>query len=67
MSVRTILEINHDYMQQLLDTPDDWRALLMILRSGAVPSIKDPGDVGLPGIRILGQRHHSETLKLTVK
>lgn len=67
MSIRTIIEINHDYMQPLLDKPDEFRALLMILRSGAVPNIKPPGDVGIPGIRVLGQRHHSETLKLTVR
>lgn len=71
MSTRTIIEINHDYLNDLLKDPDAWKALLLMARSGALagfPSEKNPGgEVGLPGIRILAQRHHSETLNLKVE
>jgi hypothetical protein len=71
MSTRTIIEINHDYLGDLLKDPEHMHVLLRMARSGALaglPNAQNPsGRVGLPGIRILGQRHHSDTLKLEVK
>lgn len=69
MSIRTIIEINHDHLHNL--RPGGFRedllpALLSALGQGPVRE----GDRLLCeayGIRILGQRHHSETLKLEVK
>ena len=69
MSTRTIIEINHDYISniKLIDIAD----LLFSLRGSDITGElnKAQGDPvnWIPGIRILGQRHHSETLKLEVK
>lgn len=57
MSIRTIIEINHDYLSQLERT-EDIRELLSALRR---PSLK-PGDYMHAGVTVLGQRHHSEVL-----
>lgn len=57
MSIRTVIEINHDYLHQLRDDRDWFEDLSRILASGSKP---EPGE--FPGIRYLGQRHHSETL-----
>lgn len=59
MSTRTIIEINHDWWQEL-ERDDAMHAILMHLND------KQRND--LPrGVRVLGQRHHSEELKLIVK
>ena len=58
MSIRTVIEINHDHLYELEHNPDDVQAFLY--------SLKGIEPVEIPGIRILGQRHHSETLKLTM-
>lgn len=54
-----------------MSDPLHFKALLMAARASALsnlPNERNPsGDIGLPGIRVLGQRHHSETLKLEVK
>jgi hypothetical protein len=64
VSTRTVIEINHDYLGHLEDHPERLADLVRALKSSHQPYI----DQVLPsGIRILGQRHHSETLKLTVK
>lgn len=62
MSIRTIIEINHDYLHDLTD--EKWEELKRYLRSGGGPASPDRHLV--PGIRVLGQRHHSEELKLTI-
>jgi hypothetical protein len=59
MSTRTVIELNHDYMRELQD-PKNFEALLALMRSCALGNVGPAGDVGLPGIRVLGQRHHSE-------
>lgn len=68
MSTRTIIEINHDYLHALSKDDDAYfKVLLSMLRSGV--GARDDHrntDFGIPGVRILGQRHHSETLKLEV-
>jgi hypothetical protein len=64
MSTRTIIEINHDYWHDLDENPEAMKQLLQGINTF------NPDDsrlAHLPGVRILGQRHHSETLKLTVK
>lgn len=63
MSIRTIIEINHDQLR-VLDDP----ALMKMLKQELQGSDTRLIQAGLiPGIRILGQRHHSETLNLEVK
>lgn len=69
MSTRTVIEINHDYLRQL--GPEQWAELMTALASSSVTGQLNRAE-GKPvnwtsGLRVLGQRHHSETLKLTVK
>jgi hemolysin activation/secretion protein len=70
MSTRTIIEINHDYLNAT--TLETLLQLWHRLPSSDVATMLNAGD-GKPvtwggcGIRILAQRHHSETLKLTVE
>ena len=72
MSIRTIIEINHDYLGLKGDDPADaLRRLLQALRTSDITGQLNraagaPIDVG-GGVRVLAQRHHSEALKLTVK
>jgi hypothetical protein len=64
MSTRTIIEINHDYWHELNEMPEAMKLLLQGINTF------NPDDSrlrDLPGVRILGQRHHSETLNLTVR
>jgi hypothetical protein len=68
VSTRTIVEINHDYLRRL--GPEQWAELMTALASSSVTGQLNRAE-GKPvnwttGIRILGQRHHSETLKLEV-
>lgn len=69
MSVRTIIEINHDYLNTLLEHPGYMAHLLHVLRGTTVAGELNKGETPSPvsGIRVLAQRHHSETLKLEVK
>ena len=70
MSTRTIIEINHDYLTDanLESLVALWHAL-----SGSVIPGRLNASGGRPvqyqgsGIRILAQRHHSETLNLKVE
>jgi hypothetical protein len=62
MSTRTIIEINHDYLHDLLEHPDEMRDFLTALKGTIADAITPPS-----GIKVLGERHHSETLKLTVR
>lgn len=69
MSTRTIIEINHDHLT--LRTATDLIDLLASLGSSSVTGLLNhnngkPVDWGT-GIRILAQRHHSETITLEVK
>lgn len=65
MSTRTVIEINHDYMHDL-DNPETLQKLLQALRSGHVNRYIESTMHIVPGIRVLAQRHHSETIKLTI-
>lgn len=64
MSIRSVIEINHDALHNL--TTEDAPRLIEWLRSlgGVTPR---PGFTSVNGVRFLGQRHHSETLNLTVE
>ena len=69
MSTRTVIEINHDYLRSL--GPEQWAELMHALASSSVTGQLNRAE-GKPvnwttGIRILGQRHHSETLRLKVE
>jgi hypothetical protein len=64
MSTRTIIEINHDHLNELAHEPDHMETLIRALRACDLTMLERNR---VPGIRILGQRHHSETLKLEVK
>lgn len=68
MSTRTVIEINHDYLADL-ESSGQFETLLHDLRGSSVPAALNKGEQPRygSGIRVLGQRHHSETLKLTVK
>lgn len=69
MSTRTIIEINHDHLRpaQLEELTD----LFNTLGSSAVTGLLNKNDGKAfnwsAGIRVLAQRHHSETLQLTVE
>lgn len=69
MSIRTVIEINHDYLRRL--GPEQWAELMTALASASVTGQLNLSE-GKPvnwttGIRILAQRHHSETLRLKVE
>lgn len=64
MSHRTIIEVNHDYIEDIATDPVKTADFLRKLMWN------DWGDgerIHLQGVRKLGERHHSDTLKLTVK
>jgi hypothetical protein len=62
MSTRTIIEINHDFIARM--TAEDWEAIKRLCLHYPDPQGRyEP----VNGVRILGQRHHSETLKIEVK
>lgn len=66
MSIRTVIEINHDHLYRLKEDPQWAEQLYNLLASGDWKT--DRMVFPLPnGVRVLGERHHSETLKLTVK
>lgn len=68
VSTRTVIELNHDFIHDLRENPHFLdRLLRMAATDELVENTGRRGGVGLPGIRILGQRHHSETLELVVK
>jgi len=63
MSTRTIIEINHDYLHLLLERPELVLTLLRELGGSSIPvSLNEYGRryEYAAGIRILGQRHHSD-------
>jgi hypothetical protein len=69
MSTRTVIEINHDCLRRL--GPEQWAELMLALASSSVTGQLNRAE-GKPvnwttGICILGQRHHSEMLRLEVK
>lgn len=63
MSIRTIVEFNHDYISQL---HKDGHLSEELYRAILDSCGRDDPYRKVQGIRVLGQRHHSETLKLEV-
>lgn len=64
MSTRTVVEFNHDCIEDLKRAGHISEELFGMLCM-AHSSRKPYGPI--QGIRVLGQRHHSETLKLTIE
>lgn len=64
MSIRTIIEVNHDCIQRLVAeghiSGDLYHQICAAYTNAC-------WDHKVDGIRILGSRHHSETLELTVE
>lgn len=57
MSTRTIIEINHDYLSELAHEPEHMHEVIRALQGC---DLRRLADNRVPGIRVLGQRHHSE-------
>lgn len=62
MSTRTVVEINHDYLSRI--TLDELIELWLKLRGG---HSHKRFDEMVSGIRFIGQRHHSESITITVE
>ena len=59
MSIRTIIEINHDYWHDLEKNPDAMRELLAYLNDRQFRECPR-------GITVLRSRHHSEKITLDI-
>lgn len=55
MSTRTLIEINHDYVEDLLGDPEKIKKLRLSLSMGCGDSYPLP-----TGVTFLGMRHHSD-------
>jgi len=69
MSIRTIIEINHDYAHDILSMPAEmFRGLIMQM---ALNQAADQDEIERQceanGISILGSRHHSDYMTVEVK
>jgi hypothetical protein len=57
MSIRTVIEVNHDYIQRMFEDGHISKTVYReILDSYTNPSTTEP----VQGLRVLGARHHSE-------
>lgn len=69
MSIRTIIEINHDHLGRI--TTAELEDLVSQLSSSTVTGLLNrsfPNPVNWSsGVRILAQRHHSETITIKVE
>jgi hypothetical protein len=63
MSHRTILEFNHDYLHDMEKDPKFWDNLLLKLKSN---DWKERFTRDTPGVRKVGERHHSSKLVIEV-
>jgi hypothetical protein len=64
MSIRTVIEVNHDYIDRLLKDGHISRDLYSFMLETDTWRRKE---MALQGVQFLGQRHHSETLVLKVQ
>lgn len=64
MSWRTVIELNHDRINEL--TWDDFRLIIQGLGACSFEIGRDKPIEPVRCIRILAQRHHSEKLEITV-
>ena len=64
MSIRTIIEINHDRLSNL-ENPEELQRLILALQMG-VNEFLNKGEQPeiAPGVRVLMQRHHSDRVTL---
>lgn len=60
MSTRTIIEINHDHLGELRRDGYPLARLLAVLAACDTANPEEQQLLRQSGIRILGQRHHSE-------
>lgn len=72
MSTRTIIEINHDFLNRLLDDPVNLAVTLRSVCSDYQAELNDDNGRGRPldlggGIRIVYRRHHSEDARFITK
>ncbi|AJW98877.1 hypothetical protein BM43_3162 [Burkholderia gladioli] len=72
MSTRTIIEINHDYLQRLLDDPLQLAVTLRSVCCDHQAELNDDNGRGRPlnlgdGIVIVYRRHHSENVRVTTQ
>lgn len=67
MSTRTVIELNHDYLGRLMREPWIWERLVQALVTCNANDADEQRVLAALGIRILAQRHHSETLRLKVE
>lgn len=64
MSQRTIIEINHDFWRDLEEDPEAMERILKLIQNSYSRDDRSPP---VSGVRVLGTRHHSETLKLEIR
>ena len=60
MSLRTIVEINHDYLNDLVHKPEIFQTFINSVARG------ERSDIDVPGIRVVGHRHHGDPLLLKI-
>jgi hypothetical protein len=65
MSTRTIIEVNHDMIEDLKNDGHIGPQLFRVICESM--GRDNPHGLSVRGVRILGQRHHSETLELKVR
>lgn len=63
MSIRTVIEINHDRLGDF--TPETWETLVRLLKSCDHRQIEQHRECY--GIKFLAQRHHSTEITVTCK
>lgn len=68
MSIRTIIEVNHDFLNALERNPYKWNELLADLRGAAINEKLNKGETPQPtaGVRVLAQCHHSNTVSIDI-
>lgn len=68
MSIRTIIEINHDHLHDLREKPEQFQKLLDLLSGADWRELERLSTTNrIPGIRFIGERHHSEKRTFTVE
>lgn len=60
MSFRTIIEINHDHLSDLVHRPEIFQTFINNVAHGKTSNID------VPGIRVLALRHHGDPLLLKI-
>ncbi|MEN8511996.1 hypothetical protein [Burkholderia sp. RS02] len=72
MSTRTLIEINHDFLQRLLDAPVELAVTLRSVCCDHQAELNDDNGRGRAldlggGIRIVYRRHHTEDARFVTK